>query len=656
MSFSFHLLKMFSSTINALSMAMLLLSGPASARVPKRAPQDIEVIPMTVGSAVAAAISDFVPGVVPGFVPGEVQTVTLTSYETVTGSTPISTIVSTSYQNGNGPASGPVSTISSTAYQTVTGSISVSTVLSTFETTMSAISSSPADVAHDDNAPVDVDGDGNVYYGTAAVTSTVAAARTSSTIDSASVSAPTEGSDYASLSIVVSLSLGAATSTSSSESSAPSTTSTMESSAASSTIATTTSASSSAAASSTTTSASASATATSSDFLRGVNLGGWLVLEKWMDWDAFTGDFANAVDQYTFDSIDGAAAALETHWSTYFTESDIQDLAATGINALRIPIGYWAYNNDNTPYLQGADAYLEKAIGWARSANMKVWVDCHGSPGSQNGFDNSGHAGDVEWQQEANLALSISVLETMAQKYGSTEYADVVVGLEMTNEPISYGNNQFSVTQSWAQTAYKAVKAASTNENLVIVMHDAFGGVLSWTDVAQDLNADRTFGIDTHDYQLYTTSDNLLDQAQHITEACGWAANLATANAIMPTFVGEWSAATNICVNPDGSTTAGTSCSVDGCQCQSADFADWNDNMIEQVRRYVEAQLDVFESSTSGYFLWSAKGPGGWGFLNGIGNGAIPNPVTERKYPGQCGSSSSRRSTRGSLGKTPAAF
>lgn len=70
--------------------------------------------------------------------------------------------------------------------------------------------------------------------------------------------------------------------------------------------------------------------------------------------------------------------------------------------------------------------------------------------------------------------------------------------------------------------------------------------------------------------------------------------------------------------------------------------------MIEQVRRFVEAQFDVFESSTSGYFMWSAKGPGGWGFLNGIRNGAIPNPVTSRRYPGQCGSK--RRRTQGGLG------
>jgi glucan 1,3-beta-glucosidase len=374
-------------------------------------------------------------------------------------------------------------------------------------------------------------------------------------------------------------------------------------------------------------------------FLRGVNLGGWLVLEKWMDGDAFSGAFASAKDQYTFDSRPGAAEALKKHWDTYLTEADIQTLAKTGINALRIPIGYWAYDTNATkPYLKGADVYMDKAIGWARAAGMKVWIDCHGSPGSQNGFDNSGRYGTIGWQTSNNMAHAIAVLEIMAARYGTMEYADVVVGLELTNEPVTKNKSTFSVTQSWAKDAYKAVKAKTANPNLVVVMHDAFQGATAWTGVAGELvtGGVKTFGIDSHKYQLFSDSDKKLTQAQHIQKACGWGANLRKAKDVMPTYVGEWSAATDICVHQNGTTTAGTKCTASGCQCESASMDKWNPQVIEQVRRYVEAQMDVFESSTSGYFIWSAKGPGGWGFLNGIANGAIPNPVTERKYPGQC--------------------
>jgi glucan 1,3-beta-glucosidase len=325
------------------------------------------------------------------------------------------------------------------------------------------------------------------------------------------------------------------------------------------------------------------------------------------EWDAFTGSFSNAVDQWTFDSITGAEEALMGHWNTYFTEYSINTIAATGIYALRIPIGFWAYDNSGTPYIQGADAFLERVIGWAKAASMKVWVDLHGAPGSQNEFDNSGHAGPVEWQQPDNLSRSIAILKAMATKYGSLGYVDTVIGLELVNEPISWGANVFSTTKLWVRDAFTTVKTSAANPNLTIIMNDAFEVPLAWTSLATSLSSTRQFAIDTHLYQ-------------HIAEACNWACNLAAANAVMPTSVGEWSAATNICVNPDGSTTASTLCSVAGCQCQSADFGTWNNALIQQVRRFVEAQLDVFESSTSGYFMWAAKGPGGWGFLNGIGN------------------------------------
>jgi glucan 1,3-beta-glucosidase len=236
------------------------------------------------------------------------------------------------------------------------------------------------------------------------------------------------------------------------------------------------------------------------------------------------------------------------------------------------------------------------------------------------------------------------------------EYADVVVGLQLTNEPISWGNNVFSKTQSWTKDAYHAVKEHIENPNLVVVMHDAFEGANAWTGVAKELQSGggKRFGVDSHLYQLFSDSDNKLTQAEHIAKACGWADNLKKANAVMPSYVGEWSPATNICVNPDGSTTAGTKCSAEGCQCQSTGIDKWNDKMKEQVRRFVEAQLDVFESSTSGYFMWSAKGPGGWGFMNGIKAGTIPNPVTERSYPGQCGGG--KRRIRGMTGATGTAL
>lgn len=378
------------------------------------------------------------------------------------------------------------------------------------------------------------------------------------------------------------------------------------------------------------------------EVIRGVNIGGWLVLESWMTPDVFEG--TDATDQWTFDSQVGAEAKVQQHWDSYFTEADVQKIASWGVNALRLPIGFWAYDNAGTPYITGADAYLEKAIGWARNAGLKVLVDLHGTPGSQNGFDNSGHAGDVDWQKGDNLNRTISVLETMTRKYGRKSYADVVIGIELVNEPISWEPNNFNVTQAWTPQAYKAVRAAATNPDLQIVMHDSFTTPWPWLDIASAINGNASidaapFAIDTHLYQNQVEADSQLTQEEHIKKACNWTNSaLLPSEYNLPVYVGEWSAQTNICANPDGSTTAGTECETEGCQCSaSTDVSDWQAPLVEATRKYVEAQMDAFEHGGKGWYIWSYKGPGVWGLENVMASlYEQGEKVTDRKYPGQC--------------------
>ena len=88
--------------------------------------------------------------------------------------------------------------------------------------------------------------------------------------------------------------------------------------------------------------------------IRGVNLGGWMVLEPWITPSMFyqflgKGEGTAAFDTYTFCQVLGAAEAneqLRRHWDSWVTRDIIEELAASGaVNSLRLPVGDYMYKS-----------------------------------------------------------------------------------------------------------------------------------------------------------------------------------------------------------------------------------------------------------------------------------------------------------------------
>ena len=91
------------------------------------------------------------------------------------------------------------------------------------------------------------------------------------------------------------------------------------------------------------------------------------------------------------------------------------------LNHVRIPIGYWAYEVvPGEPFIQGQHDYLLKAIGWAAKYNLKVIIDLHGAPGSQNGHAAS--CSPKSWSSSDrvfNVPGSITLVESYRFPNGS---------------------------------------------------------------------------------------------------------------------------------------------------------------------------------------------------------------------------------------------
>lgn len=57
------------------------------------------------------------------------------------------------------------------------------------------------------------------------------------------------------------------------------------------------------------------------------------------------------------------------------------------LNHIRLPIGYWAFDvGPDEPFITGQLPYMQKAVTWADEHGLKVIIDLHGAPGSQNGY------------------------------------------------------------------------------------------------------------------------------------------------------------------------------------------------------------------------------------------------------------------------------
>ena len=60
-----------------------------------------------------------------------------------------------------------------------------------------------------------------------------------------------------------------------------------------------------------------------------------------------------------------------------------------------------------------------------------------GAPLSQNGFDNSGQLVPTPgWTTGGSVGATLDVIGIISKKYGTSEYADVVAGIELLNEPL----------------------------------------------------------------------------------------------------------------------------------------------------------------------------------------------------------------------------
>jgi len=178
---------------------------------------------------------------------------------------------------------------------------------------------------------------------------------------------------------------------------------------------------------------------------RGVNLGGWLLLEPGPSFELFQ-QFANQRGQTArcewqllqhMRSKLGqqkTAEVLEAHRNTFLTEEDFHQIRSKGFNSVRIPFGYWVVTGPShgDPYLGPALEFLDRALTWCKNAHLQVLLDLHGAPGGESGETPCGREWkDWRWEQW-RFEESLQALKIVARRYRGHP---AVSGIAVCNEP-----------------------------------------------------------------------------------------------------------------------------------------------------------------------------------------------------------------------------
>lgn len=308
--------------------------------------------------------------------------------------------------------------------------------------------------------------------------------------------------------------------------------------------------------------------------MRGVNLGGWLVIEKWITPSLFVDTLAQ--DEYGLCSELGKTRGsfIDEHYRTFITESDFDWLAKQGIEAVRLPVGYWLFGV--APY-RSSIKYVDFAMERAAKYGLKLIIDLHGAPGSQNGRDHSGRAGATSWHMKNdNITNSLKIIEQLASRYAGHPS---LYGIELLNEPS--WQIPFRILSDFYQRGYEIVRLSAGSDTKVI-FSDGFRHY-SWRKL---FSGPRFVNVvqDIHLYQVFNTSDRAMDFAAHLDRArLRWKQMIRQIQAYHDVMVGEWSLAL-----PD-------------------DTANLPPSDTLAMQSYAKAQLTALDQAEAGWFFWTYK-------------------------------------------------
>ncbi len=238
-------------------------------------------------------------------------------------------------------------------------------------------------------------------------------------------------------------------------------------------------------------------------FIKGTNLGNWLNPEGYMFGFSKTNS-ARMINEMLCQMVgeDAAADFWKDFKDNYITRDDIEFIASTGANTVRLPFHYKLFTDEDYMGLTAAQdgfARVDSVVEWCRDNGLFLILDMHDAPGGQTG-DNIDDSYAYPWLFESERAQNLycDIWGRIAQKYKDEP---VILGYELINEPVApyFGDKLPELKAALEPVHKKAVDAIREHDNNHIIL---LGGAVWNSDFScfNDWNYDDKLMYTCHRY------------------------------------------------------------------------------------------------------------------------------------------------------------
>jgi endoglucanase len=270
--------------------------------------------------------------------------------------------------------------------------------------------------------------------------------------------------------------------------------------------------------------------------LKGLNLGGWFIMEPWM----CPADSGGLPDTYSIISeldqrfgVVTEQGLIRTYQTNWITTADLDNLKNEGFNCVRMPVWWGNFypinNTTSSGWRSDAFTVLDWLVTNCAARGIYVVIDMHGVIGGQGTSDDTGQQNqNTFWTNSVQQAETAYMWSQIASHYRSNS---AVAGYDLINEPD--GVSTPSIVWNVYSNLYDTIRAVDPTH--MIIMEGTFGNwnwsmlpnpsTFGWTNIVYSMH-EYKFGGSVA--QIEAGSDS---QVTDFNNHKSWN---------VPDYIGEW--------------------------------------------------------------------------------------------------------------------